>query len=256
MNFVEAINSYGRTMPKGAPPIDVIHPNYGALGGVSHKGFTPRRGRWASTRAILRDSDRKTVKDMRRLEDCAPKAIMAGVLAMLAKDPLAMAAILGAISNYDGIVAARGGGLGQDLWMTIPSFTPVTTSWYDTWQMARVPGSVPSVTAYTNAGTGGAVLTSASQGNILTDPGGTNKKYIVSVGGEAQATMPMVVASANGIVGKRKGTIPTLRLVVCNTKPLVDGRSQAILPSLSASAEGRYEEFHEDELALIMMLVS
>ena len=185
MNFVELVNSYGKTVPKGAPPIVVAHPIYGGLGTCeAGKGFVPQRGRWASTRAILRDSDRKTIKMLRKFEDYAPKFAIASALALLVRDPFAMPFVLGAISNYDGIVAARGSGALQDVWMEMKATqTPVTTVWYDLMNFASwQPMTAPAITAYVNAATGGAVLDAVSNGSWLTNPGGTNKKYIVSMG--------------------------------------------------------------------------
>lgn len=185
MNFVDVVNGYGRTVPIGAPPVIVAHPNYGALGHVvAGKGFVPERGRWASTRAILRDCDRKTVKALRKFEDYAPKFALAGMLAMLARDPHTLPLALGAISTYDGIVAARGSGAMQDVWMNMTATqTPATTVWYDLMNFASwQPMTAPSITAYVNAATGGAVLDAASNGGWLSNPAGTNKKYIVSMG--------------------------------------------------------------------------
>lgn len=185
MNFVEMVNAYGRTVPKDAPPIVVAHPNYGNIGTcVSGKGFVPNKGMWASTKAILRDSNRITVKMLRKFEDYAPSFVVAGAAALLTGDPFSMPYVLGAISTYDGIVTARGSGALQDVWMVMQATqTPVSTVWYDmlnfaTWQ----PMTAPSITAYTNAGTGGAVLDAASNGTWLTNPIGSNKKYIVSMG--------------------------------------------------------------------------
>lgn len=162
MNFVELVDAHGRTMPKGAPPIMVAHPIYGLLGHCTpEKGFVPAKNRWWSTRAILRDSDRNIIRAIRRLEGQK-----------------------GAISNYDGIVTARGSGAMQDVWMQMmASQTPASGVWYDlmnfaTWQ----PMTAPSITAYVNAATGGAVLDATSNGSWLTNPLGTNKKYIVSLG--------------------------------------------------------------------------
>ena len=184
MNFVELVNAYGRTVPKGAPPIMVAHPNYGELGTVeARKGFIPKRGRWASARAILRDANRNTIKLLRGIEDHAPKFVTAAIIAAIAKNPMALPYIIGTISTYDGIVAARGGNVYQDYWMALTAtFTPVTLSWYDTWKMAWTPGTVPTVTAYTNAGTGGAVLDATSNGSWIANPAGSNHRYIVSCG--------------------------------------------------------------------------
>jgi hypothetical protein len=187
MNFVNILDQHGQSMPRHAPPVLVAHPQYGALGHVDYRGFTPPRRRWASTRALLRDSSRRTVTILRKAEDLAPSFAISAIAAALHRQPQMDATILpllaGAITNYDGIINARGGGTYQDYWLTLTaSFTPVTLSWYDLWKMAWSPGAVPSVTAYTNAGTGGAVLDATSNGSWISNPAGSNRRYIVSVG--------------------------------------------------------------------------
>jgi hypothetical protein len=185
MNFVELVDAHGRTMHKDQPPILVAHPIYGELGAcVPNKGLVPPKNRWASTKAILRDSDRRTIQMLRRFEDHAPKFVFSALMALLAREPMAMPYVLGAISTYDGIVTARGSGALQDVWMAMTATqTPVTLSWYDLMSFANwVPMTAPSITAYTNGGTGGAVLDASSNGSWLTNPAGTNKKYIISMG--------------------------------------------------------------------------
>lgn len=90
---------------------------------------------------------------------------MTALVALLMRDPLALPFVLGAITTYDGIVSARGNGNSQDIWMMMTTATGgVTLSWYDCFKQSWTPGAVPSVAAYTNAGTGGAVLDAASNG--------------------------------------------------------------------------------------------
>lgn len=187
-NFTRLIDAHGMTMHRDQPPIAVGHPNYGLIGNcVAQKGFVPQKGHWASTNAILRDADRNVVKMLRRIEDNAPMflkdAILMGVR-RLQGHPFHLPVLLGAISNYDGIVAARGSGAMQDVWMAMTATqTPVTLSWYDLMAFASwTPMTNPTITAYTNAGTGGAVLDATSNGSWLTNPAGTNDKYIVSMG--------------------------------------------------------------------------
>jgi len=200
MNWVEQINAYAKTMPKKMPPVQVGHPQFGDLGVCDpKKGLIPPRGRWASTNAILRDASREELKSLRNIENRAPSIVIAAIKGLLGREPMAMPYILskiqefnhlilgnerGAISTYDGIVAARGSfATAQDVWMALTAtLGGVTLMWYDSWVLAWTPGSVPSVTAYTNGGTGGAVMTAVSNGSWLTNPGGTNKKYIVSCG--------------------------------------------------------------------------
>lgn len=162
MNFVELVDAHGRTMPRGAPPIMVAHPIYGLLGYCTPgKGFVPPKNRWWSTRAIIKDSDRNIIRMIRRLEGQR-----------------------GAISNYDGIVSARGSGAIQDVWMSMTANqTPASTVWYDLMNFASwQPMTAPSITAYVNGATGGAVLNATSNGSWLTNPTGSNKKYIISMG--------------------------------------------------------------------------
>jgi len=187
MNFVHILDQHGQSMPRNAPPVLVAHPQFGALGHVDYRGFTPPRRRWASTRALLRDSSRRTVKILRTVEDLAPSFAVSAIAAMLHRQPQMDATLLpllaGAITNYDGIINARANGAWQDYFMMLTaSFTPVTLSWYDMYKMAWTPGATPSVTAYTNAGTGGAVLDATSNGSWIGNPTGTNKRYLVSVG--------------------------------------------------------------------------
>lgn len=182
MDFLTPVNNYARTMNKGVPPIAVMHPSFGRLGDCTPKGFVPVRGRWASANAIMRDHNRKVVKTLRHMEDNAPSYAAAAIAALLARDPSLLPMVMSAISTYDGIVAARGSGAMQDVWLALTAnMTPVSAAWHDTWKMAMTPGTVPSVTAF-SAGTGGAVLDATSNGSWLANPGGTNKKYIVSCG--------------------------------------------------------------------------
>jgi hypothetical protein len=182
MNFVELVNSHARTMPEKAAPIIVAHPNYGELGSISRKGFEPVKGRWVSANAIMRDSSKFEVETLRRIENLG-HSIGSQLYKVLKKYPILMPQILQAISTYDGIVASRGGGTGHDYWMAMTAtLGGVTLSWYDSWVTAWTPGSVPSVTAYSNGATGGAVMNAASNGSWLDNASGSTLKYIVSVG--------------------------------------------------------------------------
>jgi hypothetical protein len=131
----------------------------------------------------LRDAERAQIKRLRKIEDVAPGFVTAAIVAALVREPLAIGPIMGTISTYDNIVSARGNQAYQDYWMMLTAaMTPVSSVWHDTWKMAWTPGAVPTVTAYTNAGTGGAVLDATSNGSWIANPGGTNKRYIVSCG--------------------------------------------------------------------------
>jgi hypothetical protein len=184
-NFSELIADHSRTYHLATPPIPVWHSNYGSLGEcVPGKGLvTPLRQR-ASVRAILRDDKRNKINMIRRFEKYAPRVVQAAVMGVLGSGGWAGGAAMAAISNYDGIVSARGSGALQDVWMSMTAAqTPVTTSWYDlmnftSWQ----PQTNQGYTAIVNGGTAGSVQDATSNGSWLTNPAGSNKKYIVSCG--------------------------------------------------------------------------
>ena len=199
MNFLSLINDYSRNMPLGSPCLAVAHPEYGTLGTCSfRKGFVPVKRRWSSVKAILKDSDREEIKILRSMEDNSSGKIQRILKGLIRKDPRVRSFLVGkfqelghsllgsetgAISTYDSIVSARGSGALQDIWMVLTTAVGgVTLVWYDTWQGTWSIGVAPTPTTFTDAGTGGAVLDSVSNGSWLTNPGGTNKKYVVSCG--------------------------------------------------------------------------
>ena len=134
-SFIDHLQAYSRTMPKGCPPLAVGHPSYGIIGScVPERGFVFPRKRFGSTRAILRDHNRRVVRGLRFIEDHFPKIVSAGLFSLLARDSHMLPYVLGAISTYDGIVAARGSATtAQDVWMAMTAtLGGVTLSWYDT----------------------------------------------------------------------------------------------------------------------------
>lgn len=236
MDFVSLISAHGRTMPAGAPPILVAHPVFGELGVCAPKrGFIPRRGRWASTRALMRDADRETVRRLRWLEDQATskvgRFVLAGLLAAIVKDPMALPVALGAISTYDGIVSARGSGALQDVWMAMTATqTPVTLSWYDLMAFASwTPMTNPTIVTFVNAGNAGGILDAASNGSWLSNPAGSNHKYIVSAGlttssitGFALAMLYDCLWAGNAVITTNATLTPTTPITVtryANTTP-------------------------------------
>ena len=189
-NFLQLVDSYGRAMPRGTPPCPVVHPHYGYLGeSEAGKGFVPAKGHWASCRAIAKDHRRAVIRGLQRLENIAHEGIRKLFFGRLRNRPLLLPWVMQAIGNYDGIVAARGGGNLQDVWMMMTATqTPVTTSWYDLMSFANwQPATAPSITGFT-AGTGGAVMTAATNGSWISNPAGSNKKYIASCGVTITAT--------------------------------------------------------------------
>lgn len=100
----------------------------------------------------------------------------------------------GAITTYDGIIAARCGGNGNDVAMFKSSVTTVAAAWHS---LSSVSGGLPGAMSYTNI-PGGAAHTRANAGAWslgMSNPGGSNKKYLLTLGWSAvqQVNMLMLV---------------------------------------------------------------
>jgi hypothetical protein len=84
----------------------------------------------------------------------------------------------GAITNYDAIINARAGGKAQDIVAMKLSQTTVASQWSCFYRS----GGLPSAGTYSNYPTG-AVHNRASAGALpLANPGGSDKKYLLSLG--------------------------------------------------------------------------
>jgi len=84
----------------------------------------------------------------------------------------------GAITNYDGIINARAGGKAQDIVAMKLSQTTVASQWSCFYRS----GGLPAAGTYTNYPTG-ATHNRASVGALpLANPGGSDKKYLLSLG--------------------------------------------------------------------------
>lgn len=88
----------------------------------------------------------------------------------------------GAIATYDGIINARAGGKANDCWITKNSFTTTANDWYCNARIAGMPGAVTfnSTTPPTQAACDQSTAGSLSTG--LFNPGGTDKKYLLTFG--------------------------------------------------------------------------
>jgi len=99
---------------------------------------------------------------------------------------------VGAITAYDGIINARGGGLSQDISLSKTSITTVANAYSS---LFRASGSPPNVGTYTNI-PGGAVMINTNVGAWslgLSNPGGSNKKYLITLGFTHAATVNMII---------------------------------------------------------------
>lgn len=117
----------------------------------------------------------------------------------------------GAITTYNGIIAARCGGNGNDVSLFKPSTTTVTTVWHS---LSSVAGGIPDAMTYTNI-PGGAVQTRSNNGAWslgMSNPGGSNKKYLLTLGWAAaqQINMLMLVdlLVAAGNISCNSGSSP------------------------------------------------
>lgn len=88
----------------------------------------------------------------------------------------------GAISTYDGIIAARAGGKANDIWINKASFTSTALDWYDMGRATGSPGpfTYNSTTAPTQTAMNRA--TSGAWSTGLFNPSGSDKKYLLTLG--------------------------------------------------------------------------
>ncbi len=100
----------------------------------------------------------------------------------------------GAITTYDGIIASRCGGTGNDTNVFKASATTVANAWHS---LAGITTGLPANMTYT-AIPGGAVHNRANQGAWslgMTNPGGSNKKYLLTIGWSSTQQLNMFVLS-------------------------------------------------------------
>jgi len=89
---------------------------------------------------------------------------------------------VGAITTYDGIINARANGKGDDVVISKSSITTAAGFWYDTFRAGGSPaaGVYDSATAPTDQSTDRS--TTGAFSNYLTNPTGSDKKYLIAVG--------------------------------------------------------------------------
>lgn len=98
----------------------------------------------------------------------------------------------GAITTYDSIIAARCGGNGNDVAVVKPTTTTVANAWHS---LSSVAAGIPGAMTYT-AIPGGAVHTNANEGAWslgMSNPGGSNKKYLLTLGWSAVSQINMLM---------------------------------------------------------------
>lgn len=101
--------------------------------------------------------------------------------------------MLGAITTYDGIINGRANGKGQDVMFYASSQTSVAVSWHS---IIRSTTKFPAGTFAPAAIPGGTAVNRATTGALslgLTNPGGTDKKYLLTVGYTSASTLNMLI---------------------------------------------------------------
>lgn len=119
----------------------------------------------------------------------------------------------GAITTYDGIIAARCGGLGQDLTYTKASLVTVGDLWS---AMSSVGSGVPQAMTFTAISGGAAhINTNAGAWSLgMSNPAGSSKKYLLTLGwAAAQQVNFMVLADLLVAAGGISATINTSQTV-------------------------------------------
>jgi hypothetical protein len=93
----------------------------------------------------------------------------------------------GAITTYDGIINARAGGKADDKCWTKSSFTTTASDWYCNARIAGMPGAMTFNSATPPTQTACDRSTAGNLAFPLFNPGGTDKKYLLTMGwGAAQ----------------------------------------------------------------------
>lgn len=120
----------------------------------------------------------------------------------------------GAITNYDGIIAARAGGKADDKVFTKLSFTTTANDWYCSARIGGMPGAMTfnSTTAPTQT-----AINRTTAGNLfhpLFDPGGTDKKYLLTLGWSALQQINMgILCDAHVQSGSHRLTVTSAETV-------------------------------------------
>lgn len=141
---------------------------------------------------------------MRAIDACGGRERLAisaaAVLASLKLGALGMADALtslpmfvGAITNYDGIINGRANGKGFDFNTYVSSQTSVALQWHSIVRSATkfpggtfAPATIPGGTATNRATTGSLSI-------ALTNPSGTDKLYLLSIGYASSSTLNMLI---------------------------------------------------------------
>lgn len=98
-----------------------------------------------------------------------------------------------AISGYDQIIAARGSGGGNDYAVTKTSMTTTANVWYDLFQQAGQPGAGTPLATTAPTDQISTLTRTGSLSAYLSNPTGSNKKYLLTFGFTAAQQINMAV---------------------------------------------------------------
>lgn len=138
-------------------------------------------GRILPGRGLYLDVDLKHLGITRRIPGVFTRSRFQRVLERLHGDER------GAITSYANIITQRGNGLGEDIFLSKSSITTASGFWYDTFRAGGNPaaGSYLATTAPTDRADDKTTVGAFS--SWLTNPSGSNKKYLLAVGAAASS---------------------------------------------------------------------
>jgi len=87
-----------------------------------------------------------------------------------------------AITTYDGIISARAGGLANDIWIGKQSITTTANDWYSFLRLAGTPAAMTLNATTAPTQTACDRTTTGAWSTGLFNPGGANKKYLLTFG--------------------------------------------------------------------------
>lgn len=126
-------------------------------------------------RGILLDSDLKSVGINRPLPYVFERSPFRRLLDKINDER-------GAISTYDGIIDARGNGRADDIFIAKQSITTASGFWYSLWVAPGSGGTGTYLATTAPTGQNRQHGATGDWGGMLTNPGGSDKKYLISLG--------------------------------------------------------------------------
>lgn len=155
--------------------------------GISHRVGGPgceHIGRMLPGRGLYLDTDLKRLGITKPIPHVYQRSIFRHLLDVVGNER-------GAIQTYDGIIAARGAGQANDWSFIKNTITSVANQWFSLFRAAGMPaaGSYNAATPPTEAACDRSTVGALSLG--LSNPAGTNRKYLLTLGFNSSSTINM-----------------------------------------------------------------